>query len=165
MVFLVPTQLHQMMFLIRNEKKNSFSLKSLAKIHILYIYLICNISFLNVLPKNQYYFYSLFIISNFKTYAILVISRYLSYVLIFFLLHNTLVTQIILKANNNCLLLNSANAWGRLNFLLYNKKEVLLSNFERHNKQHCQAVSTITAKILLLNTLFRIKATTNYIYK
>ena len=117
------------------------------------------------LPKNQYYFYSLFIISNFKTYAILVISRYLSYVLIFFLLHNTLVTQIILKANNNCLLLNSANAWGRLNFLLYNKKEVLLSNFERHNKQHCQAVSTITTKILLLNTLFGIKGATNCIYK
>ena len=137
MVFLVPTQLHQMMFLIRNEKKNSFSLKSLAKIHILYIYLICNISFLNLfvsrrcfqLPKNQYYFYSLFIISNFKTYAILVISRYLSYVLIFFLLHNTLVTQIILKANNNCLLLNSANAWGRLNFLLYFKKRSLIIKF------------------------------------
>ena len=136
MVFLVPTQLHQMMFLIRNEKKNSFSLKSLAKIHILYIYLICNISFLNLFfvalfsaTKQSVFFYSLFIISNFKTYAILVISRYLSYVLIFFLLHNTLVTQIILKANNNCLLLNSANAWGRLNFLLYFKKRSLIIKF------------------------------------
>ena len=126
--FLVPTQLHQMMFLIREEKKSPFPLKSLSMIHIIYIYSTCNISFLNLFVALNSFNY-LFIVSNFKTYAIPVISRYLSYVLIFFLLHNTLVTQIILKANNNCLLLNSANAWGRLNFLLYNKKRSLIIKF------------------------------------